>query len=129
MSLALVAVDAALGGKLPFRRIWSSAIDRPEDSAAEDLGLDLEDAERCAWRDQNKVMEELEEEAQAWSPWPEPSVGAEPAGTAVVPAMEERRDPAGRVVVQIDDDDTPPRTGEVVRLEAKAGSPWRRRRR
>jgi hypothetical protein len=149
LSLALAATEAASGGGFAFRRSRSSAIDAPEGSAEEDLGLDPADTERCAWRDRHKALEEEaaavraaeEASARAWAraaeatrrdvmepAWPEMPAGLEPAVTIVEPASEEGRDPDGRVETAVDDrevveidDDTPPRTEMVERMEAEEG--------
>jgi hypothetical protein len=149
LSLALAATEAASGGGFAFRRSRSSAIDAPEGSTEEDLGLDPADTERCAWRDRNKALEEEaaaaraaeEASARAWAraaeaagraamepAWPEMPAGLEPAETIVVPASEEGRDPDGRVETAVDDrevveivDDTPPRIDMVERMEAEEG--------
>ena len=43
-----------------FRRTRTRAVDRDEEPADPDLGLDPADTDGLAWRDQNRAEEELE---------------------------------------------------------------------
>nr|XP_040245316.1 uncharacterized protein LOC120964591 [Aegilops tauschii subsp. strangulata] len=138
ISLALAAADAASNKGAVFQKTRTSAVDRDEEMANPDLGLDPADTVGLAWRDRNRAEADLQAESQAWvstaAAWARAGMARDAggdgangdglhaaAGRGARPGRPRGHGgprPGGRGG---GDDDTPPWTDMVERVEVEGG--------